>query len=52
METANNWQPRQDRLLIVVLTLSVLLTAGHFISEHRASGMAADATAPAQISRV
>jgi hypothetical protein len=52
METITIREPRQNRLLIVVLTLSALLTAGHFMSEHHASGMAADATTPAQVSRV
>ncbi len=52
METTTTCAPRQNRLLIVVLTLSTLLTAGHFISEHHASGMVANATAAAQISGV
>jgi hypothetical protein len=52
MKPATNSDPRQNRWLIVVLTSSALLTAGHFISERHASGVAADATARAQVSRV
>ena len=51
METITTCEPRQNRLLIIVLTLSALLTAGHFISEHYTSGMVASATAQVQTSR-
>ena len=44
METTANSEPRQNRLLIVVLTVSALLTAGHFVTEHHASGVAANTT--------
>jgi hypothetical protein len=52
MEIITTCEPRQNRLLIIVLTLSALLTAGHFISGHHISGIAANATAQEQVSRV
>ncbi len=51
METSIACEPRQNRFLIVVLTLSTLLTAGHFISEHYAPGAVANAIAQVQVSR-
>lgn len=51
METSTACEPQQNRFLIIVLTLSALLTAGHFISEHLASGAMANAIAQVQVSR-
>ena len=52
MDTTANHEPRQKRLLIVVLTLSALLTAGHFVTEHHASGIAANTTSAVVASHV
>lgn len=49
METTTVCEPRQNRFLIIVLTLSTLLTAGHFISEHYALGAMANASAQVQV---
>jgi hypothetical protein len=51
MEISTSYEPRRNRFLIIVLTLSALLTAGHFISEHFVPGMVANASAHVQISR-
>ncbi|HLJ04913.1 MAG TPA: hypothetical protein VKT26_01505 [Acetobacteraceae bacterium] len=49
MESSTVSELRQNRFLIIVLTLSTLLTAGHFISEHYALGAMANASAQVQV---
>jgi len=49
METGPICELRQNRFLIIVLTLSSLLTAGHFISEHYGSDAMANASSQVQV---
>jgi hypothetical protein len=48
MEPTTAREPRHNRLLIIVLTRSALLTAGHFVTERHSSDQAANIPTPAQ----
>jgi hypothetical protein len=52
MEPTTAHEPRHNRFLIIVLALSALPTAGHFVSGHYMSDMTAKATVQAEYSCV